>query len=855
MKQLVKMKNLLVFLSFLLCIGSLFGQGVTKVRGVVYDDKTGQPLPFVNVFFTNSSIGTTTDLDGKFSIDTRYATPTVTASFLGYTDIALPVTKEARNNLVFRLKSKILQLQNVTIGAKKGRYKKKNNPAVELMRKVIANKGRNRLEGQEYYSHDQYERIELDINNITERFKAKKLFRKFDILWNYLDTSTVNGKVFLPIYLQEINSKVYYRKSPESRKERREAIKMTKFAETIDDKSLTDLLDFLYQDIDIYDNTMPILDNSFVSPISPLALNFYRFYILDSLEVNGAKSIRLGFIPRNKANFGFTGDLYVSDDDRHRVVKADFGIIGDIHLNWVRDLKVIQEFEAYEDAFIKTKDEIVMDYSIAKNGLGFYGTRSIVHANFDFEKAQDPSVYDHINNVVIEKGAYDKKDDYWENNRLVSLTQNQDELYEMIDTLVTMPAYKRLIAGVRILTTGYAPFQNFDLGPLPTFYSFNQVEGSRFKMGFETNFNFNKKLLFAGYGAYGLRDERFKFNGALTYSFNEDYKRNPRHYLRATYQQEVTFPGQALQFIQSDNLLLSIRRGATNRMILEKELRFEYTKEDPGIAYDFFFADLNTSPYGDLILPVSNGNGGSELLTNIETTTLGVGLEIAPNKQFIQGRQYRTPIINEYPIIRLKYTTSIKGFLGSQYGFHKVEAGFFKRFNMSTLGHVNIGIEGGKIFGELPYISLFVPRANQSFAYQRESFNMMNFMEFAADAYVFLRAEQFFKGFFFNKIPLFRKLKLREVASFKMVLGKLSDENDPTLNTDLPAFMTNDDGIPLTYDFGGTPYMEGSIGITNIFKVLRIDMVKRLNYLENPEIPSLFGVKGLGLRMRFKVEF
>ena len=849
------MKKVLTILSLFIISSSLFAQGVTKVRGKVMDAKTGEPLPFVSVFFTNSNVGTTTDLDGVFSIDTRYATESVTASFLGYEDMALTINKETRNDLVFRLSPESLQLKNVTIVAKKGRYRKKGNPAVELMRKVIKNKGTNRLEGQDFYSHDQYERIELDINNITEEFKNRKIFNKFQLLWNYLDTSEVNGKVFLPIYLQEVNSKVHFRKNPKDRKEIRDAIRMTKFDETIDDKSLTDMLDFLYQDVDIYDNTVPILDNSFVSPISPLALNFYRFYILDSLVVNDTKSIRLGFIPKNKANFGFTGDLYVSDDAKHRVVKADFGIIGDIHLNFVRDLKVIQEFEPYDSAFIKTKDEIVMDFSVAKNGIGFYGTRSIVVDNFDFDEPEDKSAFNHVNKVVINKGAYDRDPEYWRNSRLVSLTENQEGLYEMIDTLTTLPAYRRLISGVRIFTTGYAPFSKFDLGPLPTFYSFNQVEGSRFKLGVETNFDFNKKLLLDGYVAYGTRDKRFKYKGALTYSFNEDYKVNPRHYLRATYQQEVTFPGQALQFIQGDNLLLSARRGATNRMILEKELSFEYTKELPSVAVDLMFADKSVLPYGDLVLPYINEDGEPDFLESIETTTFGVGLEFSPNKQFIQGRQYRTPIINEYPIFRLRYTGSFKGLLGSEYNYHRFDAAFFKRFNMSILGHMNVGIETGKIFGELPYINLYIPRANQSFSYQRESFNMMNFLEFTADQYAFFRAEHFFKGFFFNRIPLFKKLKLREVASFKMVYGSLSDKNNPAVNSSLPNFMNNEDGVPLTYDFDGTPYMEGSVGVTNIFRVLRVDLVKRLNYLENPEIPSLFGVKGLGIRARFKVEF
>ena len=835
----------------------LFSQGVTKVSGKVYEDETGEALAFVNVIFKGTSVGTSTDLDGYFEIESRFVSDSLCANFLGFAEECIPITKETTTkDLNIRLKKKDLRLKNVVIVAQKGRYSKKNNPAVELMRKVIANKKENRLEGQEYYSFDQHEKIQLDLNNITEEFKDRRIFNSFDILWKYLDTSTVNGKVFLPVFLREVKSKVYYRQKPESRKEYQNAIKLTKFDEQMDDKSINDVIEFLYKDIDIYDNTIPLLDHSFISPISPLAINFYRFYILDTIDVNGMSSIRLGFIPKNKSNFGFTGDLYVSNDERHTVTRADFGIIGDIHLNFINDIKVRQDFEPLDDgAFVLTEDEVVIDYSIAKNGVGFYGTRTLGYENFNFEPAPDPGVYDHIEKIIIEEGALNYTEDWWDGNRIVPLTQTQEDLYEMIDTLITLPAYKRLITGIRILTSGYIPLKKIDIGPLPTFYSFNQVEGSRVRLGMETNLNFNKNILIDGYGAYGFRDKKMKYRGAITYSFNEDWKRNPRHYLKAIYQNDVTFPGQELQFIQQDNVLLSLRRGATNNMFLDRELRFEYTRETPGFALDLHFSDKNRRPYGDLLLNFVDENGEPALLSEIETTTLGIGLELAPNKQFIQGRQYRRPIINEFPIWTLRYQTSIKGFLGSQYGYHKVEFGFFKRFNMSILGHSNIGIEVSKLWGDLPYTELFIPPANQSFAYQRESFNMMNFLEFVSDQQVFVRAEHFFKGFFFNRIPLFKKLKLREVATFKMVYGSLSDGNNPNLSAGIPAFDTNENGAPITYLFNDGPYMEGSFGITNIFRVLRLDLVKRFSYLDNPEVPTLFGVDGLGIRARFKVEF
>jgi len=294
-------------------------------------------------------------------------------------------------------------------------------------------------------------------------------------------------------------------------------------------------------------------------------------------------------------------------------------------------------------------------------------------------------------------------------------------------------------------------------------------------------------------------------------------------------------------------VLLSFRRGATNFMFLDKELKLQYTRETPGFAYDIYVNDRLRRPYGDLVLNLTGGEPA--VLSEINTTAIGLSFEIAPNKQFIQGRQYRRPIINQYPVWNVRYEGSFRNLLGSDYTYHKVELGFFKRF------HTNLGIEATKVWGNLPYTELFIPPANQSFAYQRETFNMMNFLEFVSDQQVFLRAEHYFKGFFFNRVPLLKKLKLREVATFKMVYGTLSDENNPELTSGIPAFNTYENGDQVTYTFDDGAYMEGSVGITNIFKILRVDLVKRFNYLENPNVPRIFGTDGLGIRARIKVEF
>ena len=314
---------LLVF--FFMNGSNAFAQKLTTIKGKVFDAKTKQPLPFVDVTLKGTYVGVSTDLDGQYEIKTKNPSDTIQCTFIGYKTKYEVIKKEERQVINFYLEEEGLTLESVTIIGKKGRYRKKNNPAVELMRKVIANRDKNKIESKDYYSYESHEKLELDLNNITEEFKNRKAFKSFDFLWSYLDTSTVNGRVFLPIYIREILSSVHYRKDPQSKKEIRKAIRMTEFDEALDMQSVSNIIDLLYQDVDLYENSIKLLDNDFLSPLAPWALNYYRFYILDTTYVNNKEAIHLAFIPRNKTFIGFTGDIYVSNDDRYTVLKAGIG--------------------------------------------------------------------------------------------------------------------------------------------------------------------------------------------------------------------------------------------------------------------------------------------------------------------------------------------------------------------------------------------------------------------------------------------------------------------------------------------------------------------------------------------------
>ena len=846
---------LITLLLIILNLTSGVGQDLTVIKGRVFDANTKEPMPFVDLILKGTYVGASTDLDGRYRIETKNPSDTIVCNFIGYKAAELPIQKETRQTVNFYLEQEGVQFQDVTIVEKKTRYRKKNNPAVDLMRKVIENRDRNRLESQENYSYDKHEILEIDLNNITNEFKDRKTFKSFDFLWNYLDTSDINGRVFLPLYIREILSEVHYRSDPESKKEIRNAIKMTEFDEALDMESITNIIDLLYQDVNLYENSIKLLDNDFLSPMAPWALNYYRFYILDTTFVNQKEAIHLAFIPRNKTFIGFTGDVYISNDGNYTLLKAVLGITKDISINFVRDIRVVQEFQEIDSVYALSKDEITIDASLSAGGLGIYASRDNAYDNYDFSPPDDESVFNHLEDVVVSDGAYKRGDDFWGTSRLSELTPKEQGIYNMIDTLHTVPAYKRFVTITKLVSTGYVPAGPLDIGKLGTFISFNQVEGLRLRVGPETSHNLTQKIQARAYGAYGFRDKRYKYGASLLYTFNDDYRVNPRKYFEVSYRKDVFIPGLELAFLSADNFLTSFRRGEANQMLFVEEYGTDlYLENDVGFV-NFGIDNKRREAYGSLEFNAIRDDVNIAV-PDVHTTEFSITAEFSPNTDFIQGREVRTPIRSNQPRYQVSYKTGIRA-AGGDFNYHNLSLQVKKRFSLSILGRSETEFEVGRVWGEeLPFILLYIPTANQSFAFQPVSFNTMNFLEFATDKYARFYIQHFFDGYIFNRIPLWRKLKLKEVISFKTIYGGLDDVNNPELNPALIQFNRLPNGELLTSGFDDNkPFLEVGFGIYNIFRFFRIDLVKRLNYLDRPNVEEFLGVRGLGLRGRLKVEF
>ncbi|WP_267297512.1 DUF5686 and carboxypeptidase-like regulatory domain-containing protein [Parachryseolinea silvisoli] len=834
-----------------LWVGAWQASGQTIVRGVVTDADTKEPLPFVNIVFKGTTIGSTTDIEGRYTITTNTANEELHFSFLGYKTVIRKVKVGETQDINVRLTADAQVLDEVTVTTQgRERYRNKNNPAVDLVREMIEHKEQNRMTHYDNVEYEQYEKLQMSLSNLSDKFKERKLFRKYKWMFENVDTTTIKGKALLPIYLQENLIDKYYQRSPEHNKSVVKAHQKVSFDDYVDNAGMSTYLNYLYNDIDIYENNITLLTNQFLSPIANSAPTFYKFYITDTLKDVTPKLVELSFAPRDAGGFLFQGRLYVTLDSNYAVQRVDMTVNKNINLNWVRELFINQEFQQMEDGkFQVVKSRMRADFGITQGRGGLYGERVVSYKNFVINQPRPPDFFEGEKQQQ-EKEAEEHTDEYWLANRHDSLSHAESKVYQNIDSLQKVPSFRRTMDIATLLLAGYKSFGWWELGPVNTFYSFNPVEGFRLRVGGRTTPKFNERLYFETYGAYGFKDEKWKYFLSATYSFTgKSIWQFPVRTLRVSYQHDMKIPGQELQFIQEDNFLLSFKRGVNDKWLYNDIWVVDYLHEfDNHISYRVGFKNWKQIPAGGLRYE-RNTEDLLQPVPNVITSEINLEFRWAPGEQFYQGKLYRIPIPNRYPILTARFVGGIKNLFNSQYNYQNVALNVYKRVYLSQFGYTDMVLEGGYIFGKVPFPLLAIHRANQTYSYQLQSYNLMNFLEFVSDKYVSLSFDHYFNGFIFNKIPLLKKLKWREVATFKVLYGSIRRENDPRHNADAFAFPVNDQGVETTYSLQPEPYMEASVGIANIFKLIRVDVVKRLSYLDHPEVSQW------GIRARFKFDF
>ena len=826
----------------------------TVVRGFIKDAATHVPMPFVSIYFQGGK-GVSSNEDGSYSIETNNSKfTTLIFSYGGYKKLTKKIIAEKEQLLDVELEI-TNSLNNVIIRSKRGKYRNRNNPAVELIDKVIANKNKNKISSYDFVQFQQYEKLELSITNKPEKIAKNRLFKNYKFILDNVDTTSLEGKALIPIYLTEKISEEYYKKNPSKNKSYILAEKQVNFGEFLDNNAIKDYLNNLYSDINIYDNTIHILTTQFLSPIADLAPTFYRFYISDTVENDGIKLIKLNFMPRNTTDLLFKGTMYVTLDSNYGVQKINMSVSKKANLNWAREIKIAQEFERNptDGRYHVTKSSMKAEFSLRQNSPGgILGERVVSLKNFVTNLPAADSIYNGKDEVVkILKGS--NIDSFWIKNRHVPLSAVEAKVYANIDSLKNMKSFKNTLAIATLIFSGYKKFGFFELGNTNTFYYFNPVEGFVLKVGGRTTPEFSNHFYLEGYGAYGFKDKQYKYLFAGAYSFNgKSIYTYPLNYVKFTRQYDTRLPGGELIFASEDNFILSFKRGKNDRWLYNDNYNLEYVTEfGKNLRYKMRFRYTKQTPGGSIKYE-KNDPGGTSIVPNIVTSDLSAEIRWAPHEQFYQGKNFRRPIFNKYPIYTLRFENGIKGLFNGQYNYQQLTLAIAKRAYLSQLGYADVTLEGGHIFGIVPYPLLNIHRANQSYAYQENAYNLMNFMEFVSDNYLAFNSDFYFNGFFFNKIPLLKKLKLREVGSFKILYGGVRNENNPNMNKGLFNYPTDNIlGVPVqtTYSLNNVPYIEGSVGIANIFKIVRIDLVKRFTYLNNPNISTW------GIRTRIKAEF
>jgi hypothetical protein len=845
LKLLYRKLSISTFLIF--CTSLLFAQ-TTSVSGTVIDATTRKPMSFIAVSFVGTTIGVNTDAQGKFSIQSDKPVTKLRASFLGYQNAVFNVTPGKDQVINIRMTPVAAELQEVVVkSGKKPKYRNKDNPAVELIRKVIENKEKNRPTSYDYVEYKEYDKMQFSLSNVSKTASQKKGLRKYAFVLDNRDSTTVPGKSLLPVFLDEKLSQYYYRKDPEKEKTITLGQKTVNFGGAIDNEGLTIYFKHMYYKVDIYSNVVFLMTTNFLSPIANSAPTFYKFFITDTVVVNNQKLVELSFTPRNTTDVLFVGKIYITLDGNYAVQRADLTINKNINLNFVNTMSVNLEFEQNPDGrYHLSKSTTLADFGFnrSKNGA-LFGIRTIVYKNYILNKALPDSAYKNQEEAVPEE-AKNRSEQFWAQNRLDTLSTAESKVYKNVDSLRNMPSFRRTLDIATLILAGYKDFNWFEVGPANTFYSFNPVEGLKLRIGGRTTPALNKRYYFETYAAYGFKDEKWKYFLSATYSLNDKsiYK-FPQNYIRASVQNDTKIPGANLQFVQEDNFLLSFKRGNNDKYLYDLSYRLDYIHEfENHFSYSFGLNRLGQTPAGSLYFINVDNNNQPQNINRLISTDFTVGLRYAPNEQFYQGKIYRVPIPSKSPVFSLDYDAGLKNVLGSQYNYQKLHARIDKRFYLSQLGWSDVTVEGGRTFGQVPYPLLNIFRANQTYAYDIYSYNLMNFLEFVSDRYASLNIDQHFNGFFFNKIPLLKKLKWRETASLKAIYGGLGSQNDPSLHPSLYQFPVTSTGQPITYALGKTPYMEGSVGIENIFKFVRIDLVRRFTYLDHPDV-SKWGIRTL----------
>ena len=819
---------------FLLFFISFIAHSQTKVSGQI-KDPNNETIPYCSVYFKNSTQGVIANEYGKFYLESENTYDTLVISFVGYETLEISLTKKVNLDL-----NVVLQEDNLLAEVKifAGKTSKKNNPAIDILRKIWARKRQNGLHMFNQYQLDKYEKIEFDLNTVDSAFQKKRIFKGMEFIFNHIDTSKVTGKTYLPIFINENISEVYGDNTINKKIEKTLGNKNSGFDTN---QHIIAFVKDLYAEYNIYDNYLKFFDKDFVSPLSRTGINVYNYVLADSAFIDDKWCYNIVYYPRRKGELTFKGDFWVNDST-FAIKKINLEASKDANINWVKDIYIEQEFDVINDSvFLLTKDYMMSDFSISKkeSSKGIYGKRTTIFKNHLFNNTKPVDFYKEDVNIYDEN-VYTRSDDFWKSYRFEPLNKDELGIYKMLDTLKTVPRFNRLFNIGTILASNYIQVGNFDYGPIFSSFGYNDVEGVRLRAGGRTYFGQNDKWRLEGYTAYGFNDNKFKYgiSGKILLSnknrlmlFGGNRRDVEQIGVSLTATSDVlgrSFASSSL-FASGDNSKLTDISLSTLGFEIEplKNLKFSTTfsyrtlqSASETFSLDYYIDKANNITKGDL-----------------KQSEVNIAIDYTPKKKTIGYGVDRTIVDSRYTHLHLSYSQGFKGVIDSDFDYTKLQLYLRQPILVGGFGMLTSTFEAGKTFGEIPLGLMSVIPGNQSYFSIENTFNMLNYYEFITDEYTSLHLEHNFNGRLLSRIPFLRDLNLREIIGIKGVYGTISNENRALNASNIPYLAPED------------IYWEYHAGIANIFKVVRIDFSWRGNYLHLPE------AKRFGVKASFTLEF